>query len=106
MRIDIDRLTEDELYDLHNRIVERLNFFQTMKAHKDMLQFSVGDRLCFTSRGGDIVACTLVKYNKKTVTVITDGGDRWNVAPHFLSPLEEGEANPEVKGLGGNNKPK
>jgi hypothetical protein len=26
----------------------------------------------------------LTRYNKKTVTVITDGGQHWNVAPGLL----------------------
>jgi len=26
----------------------------------------------------------LTRYNKKTVTVITDSGQHWNVAPGFL----------------------
>jgi hypothetical protein len=30
----------------------------------------------------------LVRYNKKTVTVITDEGQHWNVAPAFLRRQE------------------
>jgi hypothetical protein len=26
----------------------------------------------------------LTRYNRKTVTVVTDGGRRWNVAPRLL----------------------
>jgi len=26
----------------------------------------------------------VTRYNKKTVTVMTDDGQHWNVAPHFL----------------------
>jgi hypothetical protein len=33
----------------------------------------------------------LVKYNQKTVTVITDDGQRWNVSPSFLSKAEPHE---------------
>ena len=32
MKIDIDKLTEAELIDLNNRIVERLKFLQQMRA--------------------------------------------------------------------------
>jgi hypothetical protein len=28
---------------------------------------------------------TLTRYNKKTVTVVTDAGQNWNVAPGLLS---------------------
>jgi hypothetical protein len=41
-RIDIDRLSEAELVDLHHRIVERLRFLEQMRAHARMLDFSIG----------------------------------------------------------------
>jgi hypothetical protein len=47
MPIDIDKLTEAELVDLNRRIVERLRFFQQMKAHAKMLEFKIGDRVTF-----------------------------------------------------------
>ena len=47
--IDIDRLSEAELVDLHHRIVERLRFLEQMRAHTRMLEFSIGDRVCFES---------------------------------------------------------
>jgi hypothetical protein len=31
----------------------------------------------------------LTRYNKKTVTVITDAGQRWNVAPRLLRRASE-----------------
>ena len=36
-KIDIDRLSEAELVDLHHRIVERLRFLEQMRAHARML---------------------------------------------------------------------
>jgi len=26
----------------------------------------------------------MIGYNKKTVSIVTDDGQRWNAAPHFL----------------------
>jgi len=34
---------------------------------------------------------TLVKYNRKTVTVLTDEGQRWNISPHLLSLVEDAD---------------
>jgi hypothetical protein len=45
MTTDIDRLTEAELIDLNHRIVERLRFLRQMRAHKQMLEFRIGDRV-------------------------------------------------------------
>lgn len=84
MKIDIDKLTEAELIDLNNRIVERLRFLNHMRAHAQMLEFKIGDRVSFQPEGRPIVAGMLTRYNKKTVTVITDSGQRWNIAPGLL----------------------
>jgi hypothetical protein len=82
--IDIDALTEAELIDLNNRIVERLRFLSQMRAHGQMLQFKIGDRVSFHPDGHPVLVGTLTRYNRKTVTVITESGQRWNVAPTLL----------------------
>ncbi len=51
MTIDIDRLTEAELIDLNRRVVERLRLLQQMRAHKQMLEFRIGDRVAFQADG-------------------------------------------------------
>ena len=43
MKIDIDKLSEEELIDLNHRIVERLRFLSQMRAHSKMLDFRIGD---------------------------------------------------------------
>ena len=87
MKIDIDKLTESELIDLNHRIVARLRFLNQMRAHAEMLEFKIGDRVTFQSPGHGRVEGMLTRYNKKTVTVITDEGRQWNVSPHFLSKV-------------------
>jgi hypothetical protein len=89
MTIDIDNLTEAELIDLNNRIVERLRFLHQARSHKRMLDFKIGDRVSFQPEGRAMVVGMLTRYNKKTVTVITDGGARWNVAPGLLHQVVE-----------------
>lgn len=46
-----------------------------------MLDFSVGDKVSFQPEGRDALFGVLAKYNKKTVTVVTEQGQRWNVSP-------------------------
>ena len=84
MKIDIDKLSEEELMDLNHRIVERLRFLSQMRAHSQMLDFKIGDRVTFEPEGRPPVVGMLTRYNKKTVTVITDSGQHWNVAPGLL----------------------
>jgi hypothetical protein len=88
MKIDIDRLTEAELIDLNHRIVERLRLMNQMRAHAQMLEFRIGDRVAFQPDGHPLVTGMLTRYNKKTVTVITDAGQRWNVTPRLLRRAE------------------
>jgi hypothetical protein len=88
VKIDIDKLTEAELVDLNNRVVERLRFLSQMRAHDHMLQFRIGDRVTFQPAGHPMVVGMLTRYNRRTVTVITDSGQRWNVAPALLRRAE------------------
>lgn len=84
MRIDIDGLTEAELTDLNNRVVERLKFLRQMRAHAQMLEFGIGDRVSFQPSDRPLQVGIITRYNRKSVTVITETGERWNVAPGLL----------------------
>jgi hypothetical protein len=98
-RIDIDGLTEAELVDLNNRVVERLRFLHQARAHSRMLEFSVGDRVSFQPEGREPLFGVLTRYNKRTVTVITDQGQRWIVGPGALRKLKDvgsGHGDPNV----------
>ena len=100
MSINIDNLTEAELVDLNNRIVERLRFLHQARAHSRMLDFKIGDRVSFQPEGRRLMVGILTRYNRKTVTVITQGGERWNVAPGLLHRVLESDGanaqNPNV----------
>ena len=90
MTIDIDRLTEAELIDLNHRVVARLRFLQQMHAHANMLDFSIGERLSFQPPGHPELTGIISRYNRKTVTIITENGQQWNVAPSFLRNSKSG----------------
>jgi hypothetical protein len=93
MQIDIDKLDEEELIDLNNRIVARLRFLNQMRAHSQMLDFRIGDRVTFQPEGRPALFGMITRYNKKTVTVITEGGQHWNVAaPGLLRKASSGYA--------------
>lgn len=88
MTIDIDRLTEAELVDLNHRVVARLKFLHQMRAHASMLDFSIGQKVSFQPDGHPVLNGIITKYNRKTVTVVTENGQQWNVAPTFLRKAE------------------
>ena len=84
MPIDIDQLSESELIDLNHRIVARLRFLREMQAHSSMLDFRIGERVQFHPERRAPVTGVITRYNKKTVSVLTDDGHRWTVAPELL----------------------
>ncbi len=88
MGIDIDSMTYEELIELNHKIVERLKFLDFMNTHNKMVQFKPGDQVCFEPGDRGKQFGTLVKYNKKTVTVITESGQKWNVSPHLLRKVK------------------
>ena len=88
MPIDIDGLSFEELLELNQRVVARLKMLESMQAHIEMMRFNPGQRVSFEHQGRRMLA-TLVKYNRKTVTVVTDNGQRWNIPPHLLSPVKD-----------------
>lgn len=96
MPINLDLMTEAELRDLNRRIVERLRFLTKMRAHAEMLRFSIGDRVGFQATDGRHVTGMLVRYNQKSVSVLADDGGRWTVHPSFLRPVEPRDITPEA----------
>ena len=101
MPIDIDGLTFEELLDLNQRVVARLKMLESMQAHVDMMAFNIGARVSFETQDGRQLG-TLIKYNRKTVTVMTDSGHRWNISPHLLSAVKD--ANPNKPSASRNKK--
>jgi hypothetical protein len=91
-KIDIDSLSEEDLIELNHKIVARLRFLSQMRTHRAMLDFRIGERVKFRPSGRPDLFGVLTQYNKKTVTVITDSGEHWNVFPGLLSKVEPATA--------------
>ena len=49
--INIDELSEAGLIDLNHRVVERLRFLSQMRAHSQMLDYKIGERVTFHPDG-------------------------------------------------------
>ena len=97
MSINLNNLTEPELRDLNHRIVERLRMLRDLKAHVNMMDFRIGEKVAFHPEGREPVIGILTKYNRKSVTVITDAGAHWTVGPsHLRKVVDAGyQAKPE-----------
>jgi hypothetical protein len=59
-----------------------------------MLEFKIGDRVTFQPEGRPLVVGMLTRYNRKTVTIITDAGHQWNVSPMLIRKAVERDVTP------------
>jgi hypothetical protein len=59
-------------------------FLGELPAQAEMPNFRLGERVCFQPDNGPPLCGVLARYKRKSVTVITDEGQRWNVAPVLL----------------------
>lgn len=60
-----------------------------MRAHTQMLEFKIGDRVSIQPEGRGAVVGMLTRYNRTTVTVVTHDGQRWNVSPTLLRRADD-----------------
>lgn len=81
-------MTEEKLIALHNIIVNLLNMLHRQRTRQSMEDFRPGDVVSFRTEDGQTVTGVLVRLNKKTVTVHTESGARWNVAPQLLTGIK------------------
>ncbi|WP_435106159.1 hypothetical protein [Arhodomonas sp. AD133] len=61
-----------------------------------MTTFDLGARVSFESIRDGRLTGTLVKFNRKTVTVLADEGRQWRVPPEILSPINDVDAGPAI----------
>ena len=98
INIDIDNLTEDELLALNRRVIARLKLIQQHSTLNSMIKFEVGQRVSFDP-DGRMRTGILIKFNPKTVVVLTDDGQRWKVSPQLLRHLIENNPSGKVTTL-------
>ena len=89
MSIDIDGLSYEELLDLNDLIIARLKHLDASDTLNAMMKLNLGSKVCFDAGNQGIQVGTLIKFNQKTVSVMTEEGRRWKVSPQFLSPVIE-----------------
>jgi len=97
MMMEIDHLSLDELIDLNDRVVDRIKLLEDRQALLNMMAFNLGSKVSFDSKYGRQVG-TIVKFNRKTVVVVTDEGRQWKVSPHFLSAVKDIDDTPSERG--------
>ncbi len=82
-------LEEDDLLFLNQLTVERLKLISQARSTSQMAAFGIGDLVSFRSLDGHNIEGVVQRLNKKTVSVKTSDGHRWNVAPDLLRLIKE-----------------
>lgn len=82
--IDLDALSEADLIELHDMIVDRLQFLHQQKTTHALLELAIGERVMFEDNNGQTQAGIVIRRNRKTVTVHADNARQWNVSPQLL----------------------
>src|SRR5688500_3334338 len=77
MKIDMDALSESELIDLNNRIIQPQRFLHQMHTHATILEFPIGKRVCLQQS----IKLSVVARCNKTVAVLTEAKVHGNVFP-------------------------
>ena len=80
----LETLTEAELTQLNHIIVQRLRLMQQIRNHGQMMLFRIGQRVSFVTTAGQHIKGTITRHNRKSVTIVTDEGVQWRVAPGLV----------------------
>jgi len=79
----LNRLSEEDLRLLNRMVVERIKLYHKARDLKGLAKFNLMDRVYFTHEGKQITGIVM-KLNRRSVTIRTAEGKRWNVSPGFL----------------------
>jgi len=82
----LKKLSEEELRMLNQKIVERLKLRHNARQLNMLAKFSVDDKVCF-DHDGRCISGTIIRLNRKTVSLIDELGSYWTVAPVFLRKI-------------------
>ena len=89
MSINIDTLSREELVELNDRVIERLKYLDTVHAQQAMMTLNIGSQVSFDSSRHGRVFGTVIKFNRKTVVVLTEDRVQWRIPPDILTPIKD-----------------
>jgi len=88
----IPKLSITQLQQLNRQVVERIKMINNMSTLEEVAKFKLGDKVSFDYSGG-IKTGTIIRLNKKSVSVTTDDDIKWNVSPNLISKVIDGSLN-------------
>lgn len=94
--IDLTQFCEHELLELNRKIVDRVRYLREARTHHQMLEHYPGEKVSFSPEPGRKVVATIVRLNRKSVSLVTPDGTQWRVSPTLLSRVEPKDVEAEV----------
>lgn len=82
----IDDLSDDEIYQLYRQLADKVRLIREYAEELALNSFHPLERVYFHKNRMHIEG-VVVQINRRTVSIITDGGERWTVAPQFLTKV-------------------
>ncbi|MEA3421439.1 MAG: hypothetical protein U9Q97_07175 [Acidobacteriota bacterium] len=86
--MDIEHFSLEELMELHWKILKRIQKIRKMKLYDDLQKFDVGDKVSFKGKEEDTITGIVVRVNQKSLTIKTDQGTTWYVAPALVTKIQ------------------
>ena len=80
----INLMDLDELIKLNKYVVKRIRLISDTRVMEKVQDFELLENVYFFDEGGNRVDGTIIRLNKKTVTIKTESGMEWRVSPNFL----------------------
>lgn len=95
MKIDLDKLSEQELRRLNYEIVSRLQLMAAVHRTTALATFRIGDRVTFEADHGTVTG-TIIRLNQKTASIDADDGRGWRVSPNALFKISQSKTEPQT----------
>jgi hypothetical protein len=87
--IEIDGLSEDELYALSGRIYDRITALERKRERAALSRYRSGLRIIVAAPGYGQMIGTIIRPNQKTITVRMENEQIWRVSPHYILATED-----------------
>ncbi|MDP2807928.1 MAG: hypothetical protein Q8O74_07320 [bacterium] len=78
-----DSLSLDDLIIINRMLVERIKLLRRKGDMDEMTRYKIGETVSFNSHGRMITG-RIIRFNLKSVSILTDDSHQWNVSPGLL----------------------
>ena len=76
----LHELSVRDLIYLNRIIVDRIKHLQKANSLVEMEKFRIGETVSF-NHNGRFITGKVIKFNQKTISVLTEDGHQWNASP-------------------------